>query len=834
MNRRILFGIPVLLFLTAVPAPAARLRNVPVTLHQPDGESVPCFMSGDEYFRWAHDDRGFVITADPATGKLVYAADAGGHWAPSEWVAGAEDPAARGLTPGLPIPIDEVHRRVAFFHDHLAKSRPLHGGPKSGQFNNLVIFVRFSDQTDFGEPISHYDDMFNADASGANSMTNYYREASYGQLTVTTYLYPPSHDQVLAYVDGHPRSYFSPQSLTNPNGYDPANDGIEGAQRLHAMLVAAVNSIAAQVPASLDVDRDNDGYVDNVCFIIRGTSDSWSDMLWPHMWQLMDGYVASINGKQVSTYDLQLADLLNNTSYGTGVLCHEMFHSLGAPDLYRYTAGQSTYYPAGPWDLMDNNSNPPQHMTAYMKHRYGGWIPSIPLINAGGVYSLNPLTSLSNSCYRINSPNSTSQYYVVEYRSQASSGFEAGLPGSGLIVYRINEAADGQGNAEGPPDELYVYRPGGTSTAAGLVDAAAFSLGSGRTAITDATDPAGYLANGQAGGLSITGIGAAGATISFTVGGGAAPVCATRAGDANGDSQVNVGDLVATVNDILETQLLTPAARACANVAAGGSLDIFDVIGIVDLILHPGKSEPASEIGAQANEESPLLIRAERVGAEWRLTFDGSRVAGIQAALPQDETPATTPRLEGGGTGSTVAFEVRAGILRLLSFVSDGGPVAPGACTLVLPAGTWGDPMADGAAADEGMTLDGASLVSSASTLLFADMQGRALPFRLAAPSGPAAPAMASTMIVVPNPARGVMRLHLRGVVPGTLVPVRACDVAGRTVASFMTPAAGGDGSITAEWNGRDAQGTPVPTGIYLLVTGDRAGARVAKVLILH
>ena len=32
---------------------------------------------------------------------------------------------------------------------------------------------------------------------------------------------------------------------------------------------------------------------------------------------------------------------------------------------------------------------------------------------------------------------------------------------SGLVAYRINPDA-GNGNAQGPPDELYVYRPGGS------------------------------------------------------------------------------------------------------------------------------------------------------------------------------------------------------------------------------------------------------------------------------------------------------------------------------------------------------------------------------------
>ena len=47
-------------------------------------------------------------------------------------------------------------------------------------------------------------------------------------------------------------------------------------------------------------------------------------------------------------------------------------------------------------------------------------------------------------------------------------------PRSGLVAYRINTEA-GNGNAQGPPDELYVYRPGGNLNNTGNFDQAPFS-----------------------------------------------------------------------------------------------------------------------------------------------------------------------------------------------------------------------------------------------------------------------------------------------------------------------------------------------------------------------
>ena len=114
---------------------------------------------------------------------------------------------------------------------------------------------------------------------------------------------------------------------------------------------------------------------------------------------------------------------------------------------------------------------------------------------------------------KIASPNSSTEYFVVEYRNGAGSTFESSIPGTGMLVYRIN--SNETGNADGPPDEVYVYRPGGTPTVDGNVNLANFSSNVGRTTINDWTNPSSFLSDGSNGGLGICNIGASNATISF-------------------------------------------------------------------------------------------------------------------------------------------------------------------------------------------------------------------------------------------------------------------------------------------------------------------------------
>ncbi len=488
-----------------VPSESAYLRNVPVTVRQPDGQVLHCLASGDEFHNWLHDKDGFTIMQDPTTGFYVYAAKTGSGLAATTLVAGRSDPAKAGLPTNVNLSPEAVKAKIA----SLPQRNPLTmtgrvNAPQTGVINNIVIFIRFSDEAEFTDPAALYDAKFNGSSAGESSVYNYFREASYNQLSITTTFYPAPSGTVVSYQDVRPRAYYQPyNAVTNPGGYQT---DYESTTREHTLLKNAIDAVSAQIDPSLVVDADGDGAVDNVCFIVEGGPDGWSDLLWPHMWSLYT-QTATINGKTVGTYNFQL-----QTSVGVGVLCHEMFHSLGAPDLYHYS--QDVLSPVWKWDIMEWDLDPPQHMGAYMKFQYGKWISTIPQISASGTYTLNPLTSSANNVLRINSPNSPDEYFVLEYRRRTGT-FEGSLPGEGLLVYRINPLVTG-GNRPGPPDEVYIYRPGGRPAEDGNPLLAPFSANSGRTVMDDSTDPSGFLSDGTVGGLNISNVTAIGSTISFT------------------------------------------------------------------------------------------------------------------------------------------------------------------------------------------------------------------------------------------------------------------------------------------------------------------------------
>ena len=471
---------------------AAPLKNIEVRLTQPDGQVVHCFASGDEFYNYLHDAQGFTIVKGES-GFYCYAMhDGQGQVVPSPYRVGSVDPAEVGLHPYVKISEAEYHRRRHEREKHIQPvNRPKNRELNHGIYNNLVVFIRFAGDTYHNTPFSDVDSMFNACNYESVSLRNYYHHTSYNQLDLRSFFYPePDGQTVLSYEDINPKQYYQPYDPTsNPIGYQD----YERAEREFSLLERAINYVEGMVPDTLDLDYNEDGMVDNVVFVIKGETGEWNSLLWPHRWTIYDRYVP-LNGLRVYDFNLQLEQ---GGYFNVSTLCHEMFHSLGAPDLYHYNGGID---PVGGWDLMCGNADPPQQTNIYMKYKYGNWVDAIPLINpqnpeACGTYELeaNAWEGGRRNGYMI-SIGSSSQYFFVEYRNK-NNIFESKLPGSGLLIYRIDARFDGNAGWNGYDqfDEVYLFRPGGTPDDEGKIKQAHFSQESGRTAFNIDTDPMPFL-----------------------------------------------------------------------------------------------------------------------------------------------------------------------------------------------------------------------------------------------------------------------------------------------------------------------------------------------------
>lgn len=483
-------------------ASAAYLVNVPRTVKQPDGTELHCFISGDEFYCRLHDAEGYTIVQNPQTGFFVYAELRQGKVVPTNWVAGTCNPAQKGLRPNVKISQKEYQTLRKRALEPAFRSVIRDANTNKGNMNNIVIFIRFADDSMFANSFQDVQLMFNdsSDNYHANSMFDYFKATSYNQLFIRTSFFPEADgDQIISYQDSFPRGYFMPWSETNPLGY-LENDTIQQrTQREHDMLARAIDYVQNMIPSSLNIDYNNDGYVDNVCFVIKGDVGDWNVLLWPHRWSLFTQDVY-LNGKRVYDYNLQLADA--GGYFTNSVMCHEMFHTLGAPDLYHYN-DSTNMDPVGSWDLMCANQNPPQQTCAYMKYKYGNWITSEDILPADtfGTYTLMPLnsSSIDRLCYRIPT-ESPFQFIIAEFRNKDDGYFDTSVPGRGIIFYRINALYDGNASYNGNDalDEIYVFRRGGTTTTNGTISRANFRGDiAARRNFNPTTDPYPFLSMGE-------------------------------------------------------------------------------------------------------------------------------------------------------------------------------------------------------------------------------------------------------------------------------------------------------------------------------------------------
>jgi len=485
-RRIIAAAASLLLYISLSSAP---LFFEPRIVTLPDGTTIKLFVSGDEFFNWMHDTLGYPVKKGN-DGYYYYMLQNDSVFSYTGFRAGEYDPLSIKDIKPVAIPSNVSRKRAEFFRkmeEEDLKNNFSFDSKYSGVYNNLVIYIKFSDQSDFTTSRATYDNRFNSLTS--SSVRHYYREISYDKIDMISYHMPGGPTENICYTDIYPRDYFSPyDAATNPQGYATSS---EKTSREHNLLKRAIEYINNnyQAPVGVDFDTNDDGRFDNVAFIVKGSSDGWSDLLWPHRWSL---YSLTVNlwGKRVYGYTLQL----ENVSVKT--FSHEMFHALGAPDLYHYTSNGIS--PAGPWDLMNSGGG---HPLAWMKSRYGGWISSVPEITQSGTYTLLPLTSPDRNCFKISSPYSTDEFVVLEFRKKTGL-YEGTLPSNGIIISRIDTRY--RGNAQGPPDEVYIFRPGGTLTANGTINSATFSDVYGRTLFNDNTNPSAFLQDGSEAGIYIS------------------------------------------------------------------------------------------------------------------------------------------------------------------------------------------------------------------------------------------------------------------------------------------------------------------------------------------
>lgn len=330
--------------------------------------------------------------------------------------------------------------------------------PHKGKVRVPIIMMEFPDKKfkyskeDFeeyfnGTEVRPYDRQDNLMLKGHSSVRQYFLDASNGQLDFEFVLYGPY------------------EARSNHDSYPIKKGSSQG------LSPSMINEVMTQQAPNIDFtqfDSNGDKRVDLIYILYAGHGQNISadeTDIWPYCtWG--QGY--RVNGLSADIIGLSNElvsnpwDITEDIRAGIGVLCHEMSHGMGMPDLY-WTSPNPPYDKVhdledwnncGPedWDLMDGGENIcrglwPVQYSAWEKEAMG-WLNFEELTDAADV-TIYPLDDEEGrgKAYVLKNPANENEYYVIEnFMSSRNSWnyylwahqFGLNYNEPGLIVTHVN------------------------------------------------------------------------------------------------------------------------------------------------------------------------------------------------------------------------------------------------------------------------------------------------------------------------------------------------------------------------------------------------------------
>ena len=297
----------------------------------------------------------------------------------------------------------------------------------SGSWRALVILVDFPDK---GSKVTatSFDNLLFGTSYG--SMRNYYGAVSYGALDIVTVHLPGTVGWQRA-----PQLYFYYVNNQNGTGAYPRN-----AQKLTEDVV----NIANAVVDFSQYDNDGDGYVDALFIVHAGPGAEYTGSnsdIWSHAWTTSAPIL--LDGKYVYHYSIEPEYWVTPGDMTIGVYAHELGHAgFGLPDLYDtdYTSeglGNWTLMAGGSWNGPSPGGASPAFPDAW-SHAQMGYVAPTTVVANTPTASIRQMESYPDAWKLWTNGSPGTQYFMVENRQK--TGYDSYLPGSGLLVYHVDES----------------------------------------------------------------------------------------------------------------------------------------------------------------------------------------------------------------------------------------------------------------------------------------------------------------------------------------------------------------------------------------------------------
>lgn len=417
---------------SAVPAYPHKIL---VTLE--NGKTTEIYLRGDERLKYAVTTDGYTLLNDSDAWWYATLSQEGTVIKSAFKLMAVEDESnelktfkegcPKGITPQY-VSQPSVKRAVE------QRSTKVHE-PIVGERRALVVLMEFKDCA-FRKTLEDFTALFNGvnyqENGAVGSVRDFYRFASQGQLDYISDVYGP-------YTSIYPMKYYGGNSTAGGNDAHAVN-----------LCVEAMRNLPDTIDFSV-YDNDGDGLIDNVHIIYAGYGEEAggsSDAIWAHEYpyKIVLGYEIgySLAGYSCSP---ELRGYRGSNISHIGVVCHELGHALGAMDYYdtNYDTGGG-FDGTGCWDIMAHGSwnddgRTPPNFNPYVRSSVFGWNAQTLLGPEQQIVmpKMEEGNAEESVVYRIET-GSDGDYFLLENRQQ--DGFDAALPGAGLMVYHVHPDID--------------------------------------------------------------------------------------------------------------------------------------------------------------------------------------------------------------------------------------------------------------------------------------------------------------------------------------------------------------------------------------------------------
>jgi immune inhibitor A len=344
-----------------------------------------------------------------------------------------------------------------------------------GTARALVILIDFVDKP--ADRAGNTPDYFRAKLFGQSqgSLRSYFDEVSYGKFSLTGdvvgWFRSACRHDLFVNKDGTP-------GTSDDYGLDISAGAIAPSLCAYPLNVWGLVKQAVEL-ASQDIDLgqydndgpdgvphsgDDDGFVDALFVVhagigaeLRGQAPGSEDYIWS-LQSNLDYYTptrgTTFDGTRVGPFIIvpELGEI--------GVFAHEFCHLLGLPDLYNSLTGNSVVGPLclmdlGAWLGPQADGSVPCHLSAPMKYILGWLEPEKVCLGCseGRPYVddavIEPLGTNESAYTILDNPggmdwtpegSGTGEYFLLENRQKAYGHFEAYLPSSGMLIWKVDES----------------------------------------------------------------------------------------------------------------------------------------------------------------------------------------------------------------------------------------------------------------------------------------------------------------------------------------------------------------------------------------------------------